>query len=127
MRWFGTRLLAVLAFAGLQAAVPAWACGCAPFEPNAGRSVPAATSLSAEACTLRDFVLFSHRRIGADLIRKHGPYLDTLSAFFPQCQNAAAKLDWFRQTFASTSDTRLFAEQLALQVDASRECRAPSQ
>jgi hypothetical protein len=122
----GTSKLAVLALMGLQAAAPAPHCGCEQFALNAGSAVLDRAVLSDGARTLRDFVLFSHRRIGADLIRKHGPYLDTLYTVFPQCTSDTVKLAWFRQALASTSDTRLFAERLAQQYDAVHACTVPA-
>lgn len=120
----GMSTLAALALAGLQAGAPAPACGCAQFAPDAGQPAPAQTeqALSAEGRILRDFVLFSHRRIGADLIRKQGPYLHTLAAYFPHCADDALKLAWLRQTLASASDTRLLAERLAQRYDSGRPC-----
>jgi hypothetical protein len=126
----GARQLAALALSALHAlaaAAPDAACGCAQFAPQAPQAAPDQGGRSAPARAVRDFVLFSHRRIGADLIRKQGPYLDTLSASFPHCADDALKLAWLRQSFAGTSDTRLFAERLAHQVDASRACAAAAQ
>lgn len=124
----GISTLAALALAAaLQAGDPLPACGCAGFAPGAGQLGAQQAALSAQARTLRDFVLFSHRRIGADLIRKQGPYLDTLSNYFPHCADQALKLAWMRQALAYASDTRLFAERLAGQVDSSRACPAAPQ
>ena len=122
MPLFSAGQLAALALVGLQASVPATACGCAQFVPDAGNTATDHPALSDAARTLRDFVLFSHRRIGADLIGKQGPYLQSLSAFFPYCADEAVKLAWFRQMLVSTSDTSLFAERLAQQYDSGREC-----
>jgi len=120
----GTGQLAALALAGLQAAAPAAPCGCGQFAADGGPGLPAPAVLSPEARMLRDFVLFSHRRIGADLIRQQGPYLDTLSAYFPTCPDEKIKLAWLRQTLAATSDTGQFAERLARQVEQVRACPA---
>ncbi|HEX8611747.1 MAG TPA: hypothetical protein VF800_10720 [Telluria sp.] len=118
----GISTLAALALAALQTGTSAPACGCAQFAPDAGQPVREQAPLSAEGRILRDFVLFSHRRIGADLIRKQGPYLHTLAAYFPHCADDALKLAWLRQTLAGASDTRLFAERLAQQYDSARTC-----
>jgi hypothetical protein len=122
----GTGQLAALAFAGVQAATPAAPCACEQFERDARGAISDGAVLSADARTLRDFVLFSHRRIGADLIRKHGPYLDTLSAFFPHCPDEAVKLAWLRQLLAGASDTQLFAERIAQQYETVRACTLPA-
>ena len=124
MPLFSSGQLAALALSGLQAAAPPAPCGCAQF-----RSAPPASeaALSAQARQVRDFVLFSHRRIGADLIARRGPYLDTLAAFFPSCADPSVKLAWFRQLLASTSDTGVFAESIARHNDASRDCPSPAQ
>ncbi|MFB9245935.1 hypothetical protein IV454_12095 [Massilia antarctica] len=122
----GMITLAALALTGMQAGASAPACGCGQFALDA---IPAASSqavLSAEARVLRDFALFFHRRIGADLIRKQGPYLQTVAAYFPHCANDTVKLAWLRQTLASAGDTRLFAERLAQQYDAGRTCSVPN-
>lgn len=118
----GAGQFAAFALVGLQASTPASPCGCAQFAPDAGSTVTQQAAPSSKARMLRDFVLFSHRRIGADLIRRHGPYVQSLSAFFPTCPDDAVKLAWFRQMLARTSDTGLFAERLAQQVDSSRAC-----
>jgi hypothetical protein len=123
----GIGTLAALALAALQAGVPGPACGCAQFAPASAEPAAQQAALSPGALTLRDFVLFSHRRIGADLIRKQGPYLDTLSAYFPQCADDALKLAWLRRILADASDTRVFAERLAQQYDSSRACPVPPQ
>lgn len=123
----GIGTLAALALATLQAGEPGPACGCAGFAPGAGQPAVQQAALSLEARTVRDFVLFSHRRIGADLIRKQGPYLDTLSNYFPHCTDQALKLAWLRQALADASDTRLFAERVAGQVDSSRACPVAAQ
>lgn len=121
----GTVQLAALALMAAQAAAPPAPCGCDRFDRDTGRAKSDGAVLSDNARTLRDFVLFSHRRIGADLIRKHGPYLDTLAAFFPRCSDEV-KLAWLRQILASTSDTRLLAERIAQQYDIVRECPLPA-
>lgn len=118
--------LAALALAALQATSQAAPCGCAQFAGDAPPAVPGQALLSPGARSVRDFVLFSHRRIGADLIRKHGPYLSTLSASFPHCPDDAVKLAWLRQAFASTSDTPLFAERIAHQYDSASACSIPA-
>jgi hypothetical protein len=122
----GASQFAALALIGLQAAASAAPCGCDQFKRDPGSTVSDHAVLSAEARAIRDFVLFSHRRIGADLIQKHGPYLDTISAFFPHCSNDAVKFDWLRHLLASTSDTRLLAERVAQQYDTVRECSVPA-
>lgn len=121
----GMSTLAALAMAALQAGAPA--CGCAQFAPDAAQPVPASAALSADAIILRDFALFSQRRIGADLIRKQGPYLHTLSSYFPHCADDALKLAWLRRTLADAADTRLFAERLAQHYDNGRACPVPPQ
>ena len=118
--------LAALALIGLQAAAPAPPCACAQFALGAGYAVPDQAVLSDEARALRDFALFSHRRIGADLIRRQGPYLQTLAAHYPHCADEALKLAWLRQVLASTSDTRVFAERLAQQYETGRRCTPPA-
>ena len=122
-----TSQLAALVLAGLQTTAPAAPCGCAQFALDAGSVRSDDAKLSVSARTLRDFILFSHRRIGADLIHKHGPYLDTLSAFFPHCANDAVKLAWLRQTLAGVADTRLFAERIAQQYDSGHACTIAAQ
>lgn len=132
----GMRRLAALALIGLPAGVlaasttaPAVPCGCAQFAQHA-ISAPVGVApgvLSAQARALRDFVLFSHRRIGADLIRQHGPYLHSLSAAFPHCADEAIKRRWLRELLASTSDTLVFAERLAKQYDSGGACGVPIQ
>ncbi|MDM5179263.1 hypothetical protein PO883_18890 [Massilia sp. DJPM01] len=119
--------LAALALTGLQTGASAPSCGCAQFAADAGPAASSPALLSADARVLRDFALFSHRRIGADLIRKQGPYLQTLAAYFPHCADGALKLAWLRQTLASASDTRLFAERLAQQYDSGRTCAVPKE
>lgn len=127
----GASQLAALAVAVLQAAAPATPaslCGCAQFARNAagaGAETEAGATLSANARQLRDFVLFSHRRIGSDLVQQQGPWLDTLAGAFSHCADDQVKLAWFRQTLASTSDTRVFAERIAQQFDSSRACPLP--
>ena len=133
----GTRLLAALALLGWHIATPAAPCGCAQFTLDAGdlaadvattvpKTAAGAPALSANARAVRDFVLFSHRRIGADLIRAEGPYLHTLSGLFPHCLDDARKLAWLRQLLASTSDTSVFAERIARHYDQAGVCEAPS-
>lgn len=117
--------LAVLALIGIQAATPGPQCGCTQFAPNTPSIVSKGAALSAGARTIRDFALYSHRRIAEDLIQKRGPYLDTLIAYFPNCQDREAKLTWLRQLLASTSDTRVFAERIANQYEISRVCGHP--
>ena len=125
----GASQLAALAVAVLQAATPttpAPPCGCAQFAPDAaGAETEAGAALSANARRLRDFVLFSHRRLGADLVQRQGPWLDTLAGAFPHCADDQVKLAWFRQALASTSDTRVFAERIAQQFDSSLACPLP--
>lgn len=118
--------LAALALSGLQAASLPAPCGCGQFRIAKDKAVAGEAALSAQARQVRDFVLFSHRRIGADLIARRGPYLDTLAGFFPHCADQSAKLAWFRQLLASTSDTPRFAERIAQQADASRACPSPA-
>lgn len=121
----GALRLAALAFAGLHAttqAAPPSSCGCAQYLPGAANASGQHAALSPQARTLRDFALFSHRRIGADLINKKGPYLDTLTAALPHCGDGGLTLSWLRQVLAESGDTRLFAERIARQVDSSRAC-----
>jgi 3-oxoacyl-[acyl-carrier-protein] synthase III len=117
--------LAVLTLVGLQAATPAAPCGCAQFAGNTQYAAHDGTALSAGARTIRDFTLHAHRRIAEDLIQRHGPYLETLVAYFPHCADREVKLAWLRQLLASTSDTRVFAERIANQYEASRVCGRP--
>jgi hypothetical protein len=129
----GGKQLAALALLGLQAVAMAASpapCGCTQFALGAAagqtiKATPAPAALSEGGRALRDFVLFSHRRIGADLIRSEGPYLSTLSASFPHCTDAAVKLAWLRETFAATSETPIFADRVARQFDNSRACKLP--
>jgi hypothetical protein len=109
----------------LQAAAPPPACGCAQFSLDAPSAPRESAALSADARSVRDFVLFSHRRIGADLIRGQGPYLQSLLSVFPHCTDEAIKLVWFRQMLASTNDTEALAMRIAHQFDASLACPAP--
>lgn len=122
----GATHLAALALAVLHAGSAAASCGCAQFALDAGAAGSGQAVLSAGGRSMRDFVLFSHRRIGADLIRRHGPYLSTLTALFPHCPDDALKLAWLRQAFAGTSDTRLFAERIAQQYDSASACPLPA-
>jgi hypothetical protein len=109
--------LAALILIGMQAAAPSVPYGCAQFAPGIYRALPEGAALSADARTIRDFALYSHRRIAEDLIQGRGPYLETLLAYFPQCEDRATKLAWLRQLLASTSDTRIFAERIANQYE----------
>lgn len=127
MPLFGTSQLAALAVAGLQAAAPAAPCGCAQFALDADTVLPAPAVLSPGGRSLRDFVLFAHRRIGADLIRQQGPYLHTLSGHFPSCPDEARKLAWLRRTLAATSDTSAFAGRIVQQYERARACAQSSQ
>ncbi|QNA87775.1 hypothetical protein G4G28_03550 [Massilia sp. Dwa41.01b] len=127
MSLFGASQLAALALAGLQATAMAAPCGCAPFAPDAEQSVPAPAAPSPEARTLRDFVLFAHRRIGADLIRQQGPYLDTVSTYLSSCPDETLKRAWLRRALAATSDTSQFAERIAHAYEQARACPPPAQ
>jgi hypothetical protein len=132
----GTRLLAALALAGLQATAAAAPCGCGQFALEVSAAAPEGVTgslsqaqpdhgaLSPNARRLRDFILFSHRRIGADLIRQRGPYLDTLAAFFPHCTNTTVKLAWLRHALAGTGDTSQFAAHIVHQAENGRACPA---
>lgn len=104
-------------------AAPLAPCGCRQFE-LATAPFKSEAVLSPQARSLRDFVLFSHRRIGADLIRKQGPYLGTLSSAFSFCSDESVKLAWLRKTFSASADTREFAERMAQQFDSSHACPA---
>ncbi|MFP5391402.1 MAG: hypothetical protein ACLGI6_07645 [Gammaproteobacteria bacterium] len=117
-------MFAAFALAGLQATTAAPACPCTSVAAQSQPARPPDAVLSAQARTIRDFALFAHRRIVADLIRQRGPYLDTLIDYFPACPDRELKLAWLRRVVASTSDTREFAERIAQQAD-SGNCAHP--
>ncbi|QNA98679.1 hypothetical protein [Massilia sp. Se16.2.3] len=71
---------------------------------------------------MRDFVLFAHRRIGADLIRQQGPHLDTVSTYLSSCPDETLKRAWLRRALAATSDTSQFAERIAHAYEQARAC-----
>lgn len=118
-------LSAALAGAMPPNAPHATACGCARFALASTGPATAPLVLTAQAIELRDFVLYTHRDIAADLIRRRGPYLATLSAFFPTCPDEPRKLAWFREQLALHPDTAHFAERISQQYLVTRNCPAP--
>ena len=100
----------LLALVSLLASTAAPACGCAPFQRS---DLPAATELAAEALAIRDFALFSHRKLADDLVRQDGPYLNTLLAELRHCPDRAAKLAWLRRQAGASADTAAFAISIA--------------
>ncbi len=85
----------------------------------AGALLPSAQAAEPDLA-LRDFVLFSHRKITDDLVQGKGVYLDTLLTRLAACGARKATLDWLRQLAIDTADTSEFADRIA------RYCPAPS-
>jgi len=103
-------LIALVSLLASQAAaVPQPTCGCAPF--HADSAAPPALS-TPDARAIRDFTLFSHRKLADDLVRQDGAYLDTLLAALNSCPDRAAKLHWLRRVAADTADTAAFAGRI---------------
>jgi hypothetical protein len=112
---------AILALIGMQAVTPVPPCACAQFSP-AIQAIPNEVVLSKRARVIRDFALYSHRRIVEDLIQQRGLYLETVLSYLPQCEERAAKLAWLRQVLLSTNDTLIFAERIAYQYEIGQSC-----
>ena len=76
-------------------------------------ALPTGPPSDAPLLALRDFALFSHRRIADDLVRGEGVYLDTVLAQLSACGNRAGDIAWLRQLASDTSDTNQIAEHIA--------------
>ena len=103
-----------------MAAVSRW---CAPILLATGvwpALLPAAHASDAPAHALRDFALFSHRRIADDLVRGNGVYLDTLLSQLAACGDRAGAIAWLRQLALDSPDTDQFADHIA------RRCATPA-
>ncbi len=98
-------------------------CGCAQYHAASGPVAPAAASLTPHALAIRDFILYSHRKITDDLVRQEGVYLDTLLAALSVCPDNAVKTGWLRRAVADTADISALAERVARSADAA--CPSP--
>jgi len=113
-------LLAMLSMLATQAAAVAPPCGC---EQALTASAGAAQAVvSAQARVVRDYVLFSHRKIADDLVRQEGVYLETLLALLTYCGDNAAKTAWLRRLAADTADTDVFADRIARSYEYGNTC-----
>lgn len=113
-------LASVLAAQALAAPQPS--CGCAPF--HADSATPPALS-TPDARTIRDFALFSHRKIADELVRQDGAYLDTLLSALDSCADRGAKLAWLRQVAAENADTTVFAARIVRAHEQGKLCPRP--
>jgi hypothetical protein len=81
---------------------------------------------SAQALAIRNFSLFSHRKLADELVLGEGVYLDTLLTLLPGCDARATKISWLRQVARETVDTDAFADQLARSYVPGSTCAAAS-
>ena len=93
------------------AAVAAPADPCARYRAGADLAAPPVASPQARA--IRNFVLFSHRKLADELVLGEGVYLDSLLAALTGCPEHAQKTSWLRQVALSTPDTDAFADRIA--------------
>ncbi|MFL6659428.1 MAG: hypothetical protein ACJ8GW_15225 [Massilia sp.] len=116
-------LLALMLMPAMEAAAgPQPPCGCAQYQSGQTPSVlPAPASPQARA--IRDFILFSHRKIADDLVRHEGVYLDTLLAALTVCPDTIIKTAWLRESLATIADTQVLADRVARSAD--NVCVAP--
>jgi hypothetical protein len=64
---------------------------------------------------LREFVLFSSRKLANDIINGSGPYLDTIASFFPlDCADDSKRRQWLRDVLANAESGPAFARQLSI-------------
>lgn len=80
---------------------------------HGAESGAAAAPVSPQARTIRDFSLFSHRKLADELVLGEGVYLDSLLALLPGCDTRAARIARLRQVALETVETDAFAERLA--------------
>lgn len=116
-------LIALVSLLATQAAaLPQPTCGCAPF--HADSAAPPALS-TPDARAIRDFSLFSHRKLADDLVRQDGVYLDTLLAALDSCADRGAKLSWLRRVAADSADTSAFAGRIVRAYEQGNLCPRP--
>lgn len=101
-------------------------CGCAPFDRAGVAPVSAPATDTPQARALRDFVLYSHRKIADDLVRREGAYLETLLSALAACPDKPIKLDWLRRTAADTVETPEFADRIARAYAQGASCGEPA-
>jgi hypothetical protein len=94
---------------------------CTSFE-SPPAPTPATTPLNPAALKVRNFVLYSHRRIVDDLALRQGVYLDTVLDAFPSCPDRQQKMSWLRQLVVDAPDTGDFAERIVLQLQRVSAC-----
>jgi hypothetical protein len=91
---------------------------CTWFEPDAGPVAQSTRILSDRAREIRDFALFAHRKIGADIIERQGLYLETLLDALPACADRNKKITWLTRLLIEAPDTGQFADRIARLIDA---------
>lgn len=87
-----------------------------------GAAGAAPPPLSPPALAIRNFVLFSHRKLADELVLGEGVYLDSLLARLPGCDARAARIAWLRQVALDTVETDAFADRLARTVVPGAAC-----
>ncbi len=117
--------IATLSLLAVQAAsVAPPACGCAQYATGAYATAPPVASAQARA--IRDFALYTHRKIADELVRGQGPYLDNLLPLLAGCAERERKIAWLRQLALSAADTDAFADRIARTHEAAQACARPS-
>lgn len=92
------------------------------LSQGAASGAAVAPPLSPPALAVRNFVLFSHRKLADELVLGEGVYLDSLLARLPGCDTRAARIAWLRQVALDTVETDAFADRLARTVVPGAEC-----
>lgn len=92
---------------------------------ESGAAVPAPAMASPQALAIRNFSLFSHRKLADELVLGDGVYLDSLLALLPGCDTRAAQVARLRQVALETVETDAFADRLARSTVARPACASP--
>jgi hypothetical protein len=98
------------------------ACGCSLFDTHIASDFPQPEIFSSDAKTIRDFALFSHRKIAEDTIQNKGLYLETILDYFQTCDDRSRKMKWLRQELVDTADTVVFANRIASLYETGKQC-----
>jgi len=97
-------------------------CGCEQYLSVSAVEGPPLATVSPQARAIRDFALFSQRKIADDLVRQEGVYLETLLASLTVCNDNALKTAWLRRLAADIADTDMFANRVAHSYERGSTC-----
>lgn len=106
----------------LVCSMTAEACDCSRLDSHIASEFPQPEILSSDAKAIRDFVLFSHRKIAEDAIQNRGMYLDTIIDYLQECGDKPRKMKWLRQALVDTADTVVFANRIASMYESGKHC-----